>query len=307
MANLLMKCVSTDWIFRTKHTLQIFDDGNIVYDRAPKLFFKEVHTEIHASKVHFFTNQKSGVWGLLGLMFGLRNIYFGDKEQIEFNHIKVKELDELKAFLVKFEAPFTKMGEGYKCWNLLNPFSWFRKEYLFANDEGIAYQRGNKEMSFIPYGELKYFYDHTTLFTFGWDVAIIGEQYILPKARVHGKFVSIVKSHLPNDVQDDKAFKLTPGFFYYLFHPWKIFASRKPIVFITDKYVVSIDKSVIIIPVGDVIDCEIEREHWYSWRGRVVIEGELDSMRRDQLDLVCTIKKENIGRFKWRKVKNLLK
>ena len=244
---------------------------------------------------------------MLGLFFGWRTIYFGDKEQIEFKRIKSDELEKLKKFLIRFEAPFTKMGDGYKCWNLLNPISWFRKEYLFANEEGIAYQHGNKEMAYIPYNELKYFYDHTTFFTFGWDVAIIGEQYIFPKARVHGDFVSIVKKHLPYDTKDPKALKVTPGFFYYLFHPWKIFKSRKPIVFISDQYVISIDKRVIILPHNDVAECDIEREHWYSWRGTLIIKGNLDSMRKDQLDLECDIYKENIGRCMWRKVKRILR
>lgn len=306
MANLIFQNSSLAfWPFKLRMTLSAYDDGKIVFHRD-RLIGKPIHVEMEASKVHFFIRSKSDIFGLYYLFFGWVNLYFGaDAEaQATMKHVPKKEAQKLFDILCQAGAPFAQKGERFKTWNIKNPFSWFRKEYLFANDKGITYEHGTKEMAFIPYDEIKFFYDHTTLFTFGWDVFIYGKQFVVPKARVHGEFVKIVKQHLKDDLADQKSFNVRPGFFWRLFHP---FAGRKPILLLLERYIAYLDDDMLLLPYSDVTSFDIEREHFYSWSGTVMIEGNLNSMRADQGGRDAYISRPNIGRCVWRRAKRILK
>ena len=64
---------------------------------------------------------------------------------------------------------------------------------------------------------------------------------------------------------------------------------------------------MVLLPYSDVTSFDIDREHFYSWSGTVLIKGNLNSMRADQSDAEVNISRPNIGRCVWRRTKRILK
>ena len=308
MANLIFqKEKKTFWsfLFGTKITFSFYDDGMMVYNyNRPKFWiFKTNKTvEVHAKDLQFFV-PGNGFLGIPGTLFNKHSVYLGGPNgQFTVEGLKNKEVLELREHICNFDSPISESGSRCSCWNIWNPISWFRKEYLYTTPSGVRYECG-KNMAFIPWEDIKFFYDYTTLFTFGWDVFLYGKHFIRPKARVHGDFVREVKSHLKNDAEDGKKLNVRPGMLSRIFNPLK---SKKPVVIMTDKAIFSIDSNVVVLNYDNIEDYELVKEHWYSFRGTATIRGYVGSIRKDQGTDCLTIEKENINRCMWRKVKNMI-
>lgn len=307
MANLVFqKERKTFWsfLFGTKITFSMYDDGTLThhYHRPKFWIFKcDKFIELHAKDVQFYI-PGSGFLGIPGL-FNMNTAYMGGpKGQFKLKKLTKDEVKSVREHICKHESPIGESGNRYGCWNFWNPISWLRNEYLYTTPSGVRYERG-KNVSFIPWEEIHFFYDYTTLFTCGWDVFICGEHFIDPKARVHGDFVKEVKDHLKDDAEDGKKLQVRPGFFWRLFHP---FHSRRPIVIMTDKAVFSIDKDITTIPYSGIEEYEFEKEHWYSLKGTVCISGRVISIRNDQGGRFLHIEKQNIRRRTWKKVEKMI-
>lgn len=301
MAELVFQKESkTFWsfLFGTKITFSFYEDGTMTYNyNRPKfwIFKKNTTTELHAKDVQFFLPDSN--------ILGKHSVYLGgENAQFTVENLKKEDVSELRELICKCDSPIGESGNRYSCWNFWNPISWCRKEYFYTTPSGVRYECG-KNMSFIPWDEISFFYDHTTLFTMGWDVFVCGEHFISPKARVHGAFVSEVKKHLKNDAEDGNKLNVRPGLLWRIFHPFK---SRRPIVMMTDKRIFSFDTEVQMLSYDKITDYKLDKEHWYSLRGTVCIDGELDSIRQDQGAHVVAITKENISTCMWRKVKNMI-
>ena len=308
MANLVFqKEKNTIWsfLFGTKITLSAYDDGTIIYNyNRPKFWiFKRNDTiELAAKDVQFFV-MREGFLRIPGMLFDRNSVYLGGAtSQFRLVGFKRNEVSELRNYICDCNSPIGEQGEQYSCWNLCNPISWIRKEFLYTTPSGVRYECG-KNMSFIPWEQIHFFYDYTTRFTFGWDIFLYGEHFIQPKARVHGKFVSEVKSHLKNDAEDGKKINVQPSLLWRIIHP---FASRKPIVIMTDKSIFHISNAVKVLPYDNISEFKLKKEHWYSIRGVAYIMGYIHSIREDQDGQEIIIEKENISVCMWRKIKKMI-
>lgn len=298
MANVIYQKVTSPLInlFGTVTTLSLYDDGTVTYNKKRKIFSTDKTQTLKTTDVQFYTISS----GIFLRMLNRNTVYFGYHEQIEALRMGIGDVKKFRDLLCANGAPIGEGGKRYGCWNLFNPISWFRKEYLYATPSGIRYEKG-KQMSYIPYDKVAFFYDYSTWYTLGDDVVIYGEQYILPKAKVHGDFVEEVKSKIEDKKSSESILRVRPGFFWRLFHP---FASSKPLVFLTKDMIVSIDDDLRALPLKNVTSKDREKEHWYSFWGTIYVEGVIDSIRKDQGERLIRITKENIGGGVWDEVES---
>lgn len=288
-------------IFGTKKTLKMYSNGEITLNKTRVIFRCNRTTSMQAKDLQFYVASH----GLFGKLFNRHKLYFGHRgNDAEIKGMKREELKELRELIVKHNSLLAD-SKRYKCWSLLKPRSWFRKEYLYVTSKGIRYEL-KKELAIMPYDEIRLFYDHTKLLTVGWEVFFIGDQFIFPKARVHGTFVRKVKEHLVHDKADSQKYILEPSATWRFFHPLKARKSKSPKVIVTQDVIISIEKSkAAILRFKDIDYYTFEKKHWYSKRGEVIIHGWISSIRKDQNRIkLVEISKKYISKSLWRKIED---
>lgn len=287
-------------LFGREDKITFYNDGLVEYKMTRKLLRNKSVT-LNVKDVTFYVDET----GFFTKLLGKRQVYFGGKDaQLHAVGLTAADLTGIKEALTKLGSPIGESGTSYRCWNLKSITSWFRKEYVTLTESGVTYKFKN-EMSYIPYSEIKDAIANTSLLTFGYDLFLCADQYICPRWRVHGNCVARLKAMGILKKDKGKSFyRVNPGFLFRLFHP---FAPINPRVFMTDRGIYSVNgASSAFISRESLTDCDIEREHFYSWRGTVVFTGAVASYRDDQDGTATIISKDNIGRFKWWGIKRRL-